>query len=76
MQKKFKEQSGIIYCLTIKETEEVSSGLRENGLKVRPYHANLDPSLKSKVHEKWLKNDLQAVVATVAFGMGIGKCAD
>lgn len=73
MRKKFENQSGIIYCLTIKETEEVAAALREKGLKVRSYHASLDPKVRSKVHEKWLKNELQAVVATVAFGMGIGK---
>lgn len=59
--------------MSIKDTEELSESLRKRGIKVRPYHANLEPGLRNKVHEKWLNNEYQAVVATVAFGMGIGE---
>ncbi|XP_018333814.1 ATP-dependent DNA helicase Q1-like [Agrilus planipennis] len=69
----FKEQSGIIYALSIKDTEELSKGLRERGLKVHYYHANLEPEARSAIHERWLRNKYQAVIATVAFGMGIDK---
>lgn len=72
LKKDFKNQSGIIYALSIKDTEELSQALRSRGIRVRPYHANLDAKLRSSVHEKWLNNEYQAVVATVAFGMGIG----
>ncbi|KAK4879436.1 hypothetical protein RN001_007582 [Aquatica leii] len=69
----FKGQSGIIYALSIKDTEELSESLRNRGIKARPYHANLEPELRRKVHEKWLNDEYQVVVATVAFGMGIDK---
>ncbi|KAK9886783.1 hypothetical protein WA026_018436 [Henosepilachna vigintioctopunctata] len=66
-------QSGIIYTTTIKETEELTESLRSKGLQVMNYHAQLEPDRKRKVHEKWLSNHYQAVIATIAFGMGIDK---
>lgn len=73
LKNKFKNQSGIIYSSTIKECEELSNGLKERGLSVKYYHAQLEPDAKKTIHERWLKNKYQAVVATIAFGMGIGK---
>lgn len=46
---------------------------RQKGLRVSSYHANLDVELRGKVHRKWLSGEYQAVVATIAFGLGIDK---
>ncbi|KAJ8916457.1 hypothetical protein NQ315_014674 [Exocentrus adspersus] len=70
---KYKDQSGIIYASTIKECEDLSEALNERGLRVKYYHAQLEPGIKKLIHERWLKNKYQAVVATIAFGMGIDK---
>ncbi|XP_059485307.1 ATP-dependent DNA helicase Q1-like [Neocloeon triangulifer] len=69
----FKGQSGIIYALSIKDTEELASGLRERGIKAGWYHASMSPELRSKAHTQWLDGKLQVVVATTAFGLGIDK---
>jgi len=69
----FKSESGIIYTTTIKESEQLAIGLRNKGLKVRQYHGELDKERRTIIHEKWINNEYQAVVATVAFGMGIGR---
>lgn len=69
----FRGQSGIIYTMTIKDAEKLSTDLRQKGVKVRQYHAMLEPEHRTIVHQKWVKNELQAVVATIAFGMGIDK---
>ncbi|MCL4125052.1 UNVERIFIED_CONTAM: hypothetical protein GTU68_016556 [Idotea baltica] len=71
--KEFRNQSGIIYTMTIKDTEELAKDLKAAGVRVAPYHANLDATVRSKIHRKWVANDYQAVVATIAFGMGIDK---
>lgn len=70
---KYKDQSGIIYTTTIKDCEELSKNLRNRGLRVKHYHAKLESEQRSATHEKWLTNKYQAVIATVAFGMGIDK---
>jgi ATP-dependent DNA helicase Q1 len=70
---RYAKQSGIIYTFSIKDAEDLANELLKRDVKVRPYHANLDAPERTKVHSKWLKNDIQAVVATVAFGMGIDK---
>jgi len=70
---RFPGQSGIIYCLSQKETEEVASQLRKREISAHCYHANMDPETRSQVHREWAKNERQVVVATVAFGMGIDK---
>ena len=69
----FDKQSGIIYTLSIKDTESLSSELKIRGIKCGPYHAQLDAEHRSKVHRKWLSGDYQVVIATIAFGMGIDK---
>eukprot|EP00095_Tigriopus_kingsejongensis_P001261 maker-scaffold374_size191929-snap-gene-0.37 protein:Tk01261 transcript:maker-scaffold374_size191929-snap-gene-0.37-mRNA-1 annotation:"1-like protein" len=69
----FKGQSGIIYALTIKDVEALAKDLRDNGIKAAPYHAHLEGQHRSKTHKKWLTGQIQVVVATIAFGMGIDK---
>lgn len=66
-------ESGIVYCLSRKSTEEVAKKLNEVGFKAAAYHAGLDNSIRSKVLQKFMQEDIDIVVATVAFGMGIDK---
>ena len=68
-----KNNSGIIYCLSRKATESVSESLRKAGFKAECYHAGLDAATRSRVQEAFIKDDIQVIVATVAFGMGIDK---
>nr|XP_023025690.1 ATP-dependent DNA helicase Q1-like [Leptinotarsa decemlineata] len=70
---KYNNQSGIIYTSTIKDCEELSEGLRKRDLKVKFYHAQCEPEHKKIIHERWMQNKYQAVIATIAFGMGIDK---
>ncbi|CAK1546964.1 unnamed protein product [Leptosia nina] len=70
---RYKNESGIIYTNSIKDAEDVTNGLRQKGLKVGCYHANMEAEARSKVHIKWHENYYQAIVATIAFGMGIDK---
>jgi len=67
------DESGIVYCLSRKRTEEVAARLVEKGVPAAPYHAGLDTNERQRVQEAFLRDDLQIVVATVAFGMGIDK---
>lgn len=71
--RKYKDQSGIIYTTTINDCVDIAKQLRERGLPVACYHANMETDIRQKVHRKWLSGQYQAVVATVAFGMGIGS---
>lgn len=73
LQGEFGGKSGIIYTLSIKDTEQLSEELSKRGVKALPYHASLEPTSRSKVHRKWLAGSCQVVVATIAFGMGIDK---
>ena len=73
MNSEFAGQSGIIYTLTVKDSESLSADLRNRGVRCGPYHASLDPEYRKKVHCKWLCGEYQVVVATIAFGMGIDK---
>lgn len=70
---RYKGETGIIYTNSIKDSEDISEGLRKRGLRVGCYHANLDANKRSQVHLKWHEKQYQAIVATVAFGMGIDK---
>ncbi|KAJ2939189.1 hypothetical protein O0L34_g8503 [Tuta absoluta] len=70
---RYKGESGIIYTHSIKDSEEIANGLLKRGLKVGCYHANMEAESRSKVHMKWHSKSYQAIVATVAFGMGIDK---
>lgn len=70
---RFNNMSGIVYCLSQKDTEQVASDLSARGIKAQPYHANLDAQVRSKVHDNWLNNKVSTICATIAFGMGIDK---
>jgi len=73
IKRRFKAMSGIIYCFSRKDSEEVAHGLKERGITAHCYHADLDPKLKSYIHQQWTNGEIQVVVATIAFGMGIDK---
>ncbi|KAJ4881280.1 Mediator of RNA polymerase II transcription subunit 34 [Raphanus sativus] len=66
-------ESGIVYCFSRKECEQIAGELRERGISADYYHAEMDVNLREKVHMRWSKNKLQVIVGTVAFGMGINK---
>ena len=66
-------KSGIIYTLNRKTTEELADILMANGINAVAYHAGLDSKLRSSRQDKFLKEDVQVIVATIAFGMGIDK---
>ncbi|MFT7088065.1 MAG: ATP-dependent DNA helicase RecQ [Rickettsiales bacterium] len=66
-------QSGIVYCLSRKKTEDLTEWLKNEGLNTYTYHAGMDSSLKRKNQKKFLEQEDAIMVATVAFGMGIDK---
>lgn len=66
-------KSGIIYCLSRKRVEELAQALQVNGILAVPYHAGLDPKTRVKHQDMFLMEDVDVVVATIAFGMGIDK---
>ena len=66
-------ESGIVYCLSRKRVDEVARKLRLDGLKAAPYHAGLSAAERKQTQEDFIRDDVQIVVATVAFGMGIDK---
>ncbi|MDP6921739.1 MAG: RecQ family ATP-dependent DNA helicase [Lutibacter sp.] len=66
-------KSGIIYCLSRKKVEEVAQLLQVNDIKAVPYHAGLDAKTRAKHQDLFLMEDIDVVVATIAFGMGIDK---
>ncbi|MBK6838835.1 MAG: DNA helicase RecQ [Bacteroidetes bacterium] len=66
-------KSGIVYCLSRKKVEEVASTLAVNGIKALPYHAGLEASVRAETQDKFLMEEIDVIVATIAFGMGIDK---
>ena len=66
-------ESGIIYCLSRKNVEDLSQLLNMNGVKSLPYHAGLDKNIREENQDRFLKDDCDVIVATIAFGMGIDK---
>ena len=66
-------KSGIVYCLSRKRVEELAQTLQVNGIKAVPYHAGLDAKTRSRHQDMFLMEDIDVVVATIAFGMGIDK---
>ena len=66
-------KSGIIYCLSRKKVEELSAILQANDIKAAAYHAGLDTPTRSDTQDKFLMEDVDVIVATIAFGMGIDK---
>ncbi len=71
--KKHKKQSGIIYCLSRKGTETIAEKLRQNGYKAKHYHAGMESNSRTKTQEEFLRDEIQIICATIAFGMGIDK---
>lgn len=71
--KQHEGKSGIIYCLSRKRVEELAQILQVNGVKAVPYHAGLDAKTRVKHQDMFLMEDVDVVVATIAFGMGIDK---
>ena len=71
--KKHDGKSGIVYCLSRKRVEELSQALQVNGIEAVPYHAGLDSKTRVKHQDMFLMEDIDVVVATIAFGMGIDK---
>ena len=67
------EQAGIVYALSRRRVEEVAEKLQAKGIRAQAYHAGLPGARRQAVQEDFLRDDLQVVVATVAFGMGIDK---
>jgi ATP-dependent DNA helicase RecQ len=66
-------KSGIVYCLSRKKVEEVAEALQVNGIKALAYHAGMDATTRSQNQDKFLMEDVDVIVATIAFGMGIDK---
>ena len=66
-------KSGIIYCLSRKKVEEIAELLKVNGIKAAPYHAGMDGSARIKNQDDFLNEEVDVIVATIAFGMGIDK---
>ena len=66
-------KSGIIYCLSRKKVEQIADTLRVNGVKALAYHAGMDSNQRSTIQDQFLMQDVDVIVATIAFGMGIDK---
>jgi ATP-dependent DNA helicase RecQ len=71
--KKNEGKSGIVYCLSRKKVEELAETLKVNGIKALPYHAGLDASTRAQTQDDFLMENIDVIVATIAFGMGIDK---
>lgn len=71
--KENKGKSGVIYCLSRKKVEEIAQLINVNGFKAAPYHAGLDPDVRMKNQDDFLNEEVDIIVATIAFGMGIDK---
>jgi len=69
----FKDKSGIIYCFSRKQVDELAATLARYGYSVRPYHAGLEDEERKRNQEAFIRDDVQIIVATIAFGMGINK---
>ena len=73
LQDRPKGESGIVYCLSRKKTDETAAFLRDNGYTALPYHAGMDQATRARNQDRFLKDEGVLIVATVAFGMGINK---
>ena len=70
---KHKGESGIIYCTSRRETESMAARLRGKGFDAQPYHAGLDDEVRRQTQERFIRDQVSIIVATIAFGMGIDK---
>lgn len=66
-------KSAIVYCLSRKKVEEMAEALQINGIKALPYHAGMDSATRTQNQDSFLREDVDVIVATIAFGMGIDK---
>ena len=73
MLERYKDQSGIVYCFSRRQVDELAAYLASQGYSVRPYHAGLEDSERRRNQEAFIRDDAQIIVATIAFGMGINK---
>jgi ATP-dependent DNA helicase RecQ len=73
MLERYKDQSGIVYCFSRKQVDELAAYLASKGYSVRPYHAGLEDLERRNNQEAFIRDDAQIIVATIAFGMGINK---
>lgn len=71
--KSHNNESAIIYCSSRKETEQLAYDLSERGISATPYHAGLDNDLRRTTQDRFIKDEVTVIVATIAFGMGIDK---
>ena len=71
--KRMPGKSGIVYCLSRKKVEEIAQVLVVNGIKALPYHAGMDAGTRARHQDNFLMEDVDVIVATIAFGMGIDK---
>jgi len=70
---RFPDQSGIIYCLTISDVENVTAKLKSLNVSCDRYHAQLEPPDRTNIQKLWYNDKIRVIVATVAFGLGINK---
>ena len=70
---RFPDQSGIIYCLSRRQVDELAEKLNAQGISAKPYHAGLNDQLRMKNQDLFSKDKVRIIVATIAFGMGINK---
>ena len=68
-----RDESAIIYCFSRKDTEDLSQRLRDEGFEALPYHAGLDRETRRKNQERFIRDEVNIIAATIAFGMGIDK---
>ncbi len=71
--RRYPKQSGIIYCFSRRQVDDLSTALAARGYSARPYHAGLEDGERRKNQELFIRDDIQIIVATIAFGMGINK---
>ena len=71
--KQHQGKSGIVYCLSRKKVEQIAETLQVNGIKALPYHAGMEQTVRARTQDKFLMEDIDVIVATIAFGMGIDK---
>lgn len=70
---RYNNASGIIYCLSRKECEEIAQKMSQKGIKSAPYHAGLTDKVRESIQKDWITNKFKVICATIAFGMGIDK---
>ena len=73
MLERYKDQSGIVYCFSRRQVDELAGYLASKGYSARPYHAGLEDAERRRNQEAFIRDDAQVIVATIAFGMGINK---